>query len=108
VTAPRDDTWKIDRHIPIAVIFALLVQTGTFIWWMSALSSRVDTATEANARQDDEIAATEAALASQQVITATAAAELRAVRDSLGEVKEALADQSQLLREILANGKGSP
>jgi Tfp pilus assembly protein PilO len=100
----KTETWKLDRHIPIAVIFALLVQTGGAVWWMSALASRVDSAIEVNVRQDSEIKAAEAALASQAVSTATAAAELRAVRDGLTEVKEALADQNRLLREILANG----
>lgn len=100
----RQDTWKLDRHIPIAVIFALLAQTGGVVWWASTISSRVDGAVETNVRQDAEIKAAEAALASQAVSTATAAAELRAVRDGLTEVKEALADQNRLLREILANG----
>jgi Tfp pilus assembly protein PilO len=100
----KTETWKLDRHIPIAFLVGLLLQTGGIVWWASALSSRVESAIEVNVRQDSEIKAAEAALASQAVSTATAAAELRAVRDGLTEVKEALADQNRLLREILANG----
>jgi Tfp pilus assembly protein PilO len=100
----RTETWKLDRHIPIAFLVGLLVQTGGIVWWASALSSRVESAVEVNVRQDAEIKAAEAALASQAVSTATAAAELRAVREGLTEVKDALAEQNTLLREILTNG----
>lgn len=102
------ETWKLDRHIPIAVIFALLVQTGGAVWWMSALSSRVESAVATNLRQDAEIQAAEDALSSQQVTAATATAELRAVRESIADVKQALAEQTTLLREILTNGKDKP
>jgi len=35
-------TWSIDRHIPLALIGAILFQSGIFIWWGAALSSRVE------------------------------------------------------------------
>jgi hypothetical protein len=105
---PDEYRWKLDRHIPIAVIFAFLVQTGGAVWWAAALSGRVDTVIDVNGRQDDEINALEASQAARDVATATAAAELRALRDSLGEIKQSLADQNVLLREILTNGKGKP
>ena len=39
--------WRIDKQIPIAVIFAMLIQTGAIIWWAGKLDSRVQ-ALEAN------------------------------------------------------------
>lgn len=105
---PDEYRWKLDRHIPIAVILAIIVQTGGAVWWMSALSQDVETATTANNRQDSEIAQIEAAQAARDVATATAAAELRALRDSISEIKTTLVDQNALLREILTNGKGKP
>lgn len=101
---PDEATWKLDRHIPIAVIFAMLVQTGGAVWWAAGISGRVDTATEINTRQDGEIKATEAALSSQQVGIATLVAEGRSLRESLIEVKEAQIETNRLLRELLTTG----
>lgn len=105
---PDEYRWKLDRHIPIAVIFTIMMQTGVAIWWMADMNSRLNQETARNERQDAQIDATEAALASQEVAAATATAELRAVREGLAEVKTAIADQNVLLREILTNGKDKP
>ncbi len=34
--------WTVDRRIPVAMIIALLVNFGFGVWWVSSLSSRVD------------------------------------------------------------------
>jgi hypothetical protein len=39
---PEEYRWKLDRHIPIAVIFTIIMQTGVAIWWMADLSSRLE------------------------------------------------------------------
>lgn len=33
--------WRIDKHIPIALIFAIAIQTASGIWWASSISNRV-------------------------------------------------------------------
>jgi hypothetical protein len=65
----------------------------------------LDQETARNVRQDSQIEAVEAATASQEVGMATAAAELRAVRESISELKDAQAETNSLLRELLTNGK---
>jgi hypothetical protein len=92
--------WHLDKRIPIALIFTLIVQTAVAVWWLADLSSRVDSATAVNARQDAQITAAEAALNSQEVNAATTAAQLVAVRESLGELKEGQAELTRLLREL--------
>lgn len=101
---PDEATWKLDRHIPIAVLLGLLGQAAVIVWWGAGIDGRLTQETSRNDRQDSEIAATEAALSSQQVGIATAAAELRGLRESLVDVKEAQAETNQLLRELLTNG----
>jgi len=34
--------WKIDKHIPVAVIVAICVQTFAVIWWAAQLETRVN------------------------------------------------------------------
>jgi hypothetical protein len=102
------ETWKIDRHIPLALIVTVLLQGAMIVWWGSGVDTRLSQETVRNDRQDGQIEATRSALATQEIAFATAAAELRGVRESLSEVKSALAEQTTLLREILTNGKGKP
>lgn len=102
------ETWKIDRHIPLALIVTVLAQGAMIVWWGSGVDSRLSQEALRNDRQDGQIEAARSALSAQDVAFATAAAELRGMRDSLTEVKEALAEQNTLLREILTNGKVKP
>jgi cell shape-determining protein MreC len=38
----QKEPWHLDKKIPIAFIFALLLQTGSFIWWASAQNTKVE------------------------------------------------------------------
>ncbi len=57
-TRDDDKHWHLDRKVPLAMIFAILAQTGAGIWWASTISSRVDYAErrlEAMAPQSDRV-----------------------------------------------------
>ena len=34
--------WTIDKHIPVALIFAMMMQTFAVIWWAAQLETRVN------------------------------------------------------------------
>ena len=36
-----DRQWHLDKKVPLALIIAIVIQTGTFIWWASSLTERV-------------------------------------------------------------------
>lgn len=38
----RASHWKFDLNIPVAILGAFALQTGTAIWWASSINSRVD------------------------------------------------------------------
>lgn len=40
------DDWSIDKHIPIALILAILAQTGVGVWWASSVNSLVNVNTD--------------------------------------------------------------
>lgn len=44
VTDVFDSRWHVGREIPLALIAALLIQTGGGIWWASTMTSKLDTA----------------------------------------------------------------
>ena len=37
-----DNAWRLDRHVPIALIGALLLQTAWLGWWASGVAFRLD------------------------------------------------------------------
>ena len=100
--------WHLDKRIPIALIFTLIVQTAFAVWWVSNLSHRVDTATAVNVQQDARIGAVEGVTRQQQVAAATIAEQISGMRQSLAELKAEQTETNQLLRELLTNGRGNP
>lgn len=61
------DRWHVGKEIPLALMFALMVQTGGWIWWAATQSAKLDTLTammsefrasqytQSDARRDMEI-----------------------------------------------------
>lgn len=39
---PRDERWRVGKEIPLALIFALFVQTAGWIWWAASQSAKLD------------------------------------------------------------------
>lgn len=37
-----DRTWRVDKHIPLALILAIFVQTATIAWWAAGVSFRIE------------------------------------------------------------------
>jgi hypothetical protein len=44
------EPWHLDKRVPVAIIFALLIQTAGAVWWASAMSSSVAALREADSR----------------------------------------------------------
>ena len=38
---PETESWHLDKRVPIALIFAIAVQTGGALWWAAQIQSRV-------------------------------------------------------------------
>jgi hypothetical protein len=53
----KDDSWQLDKHVPIAVIVTVLIQTAYIVWWGSKVDSRV-AAIEEHIRKEESKALT--------------------------------------------------
>lgn len=42
MNSQKSEKWKLDKHIPVAVIVAILVQTSGAIWWAATVTTRMD------------------------------------------------------------------
>ena len=47
-----DTRWHLDKKVPIALILAILAQTGAALWWASAIDYRVNTLEERSKSRD--------------------------------------------------------
>jgi hypothetical protein len=37
----EEEPWHLDKRVPVALIFTLMVQTSGIVWWASSISERV-------------------------------------------------------------------
>ena len=65
VNTARNSGWHVGKEIPLAVIFFLIIQTGSIIWWAASTSAQLNSQRDALAiaqtaqsavdkRQDDD------------------------------------------------------
>lgn len=77
---PREDTaWHLDRKVPIALILAILIQTGGIVWWGATTSERLN----ALERKADLVAPQGDRLTRVET-------RLEAVQDGISEIKSIL------------------
>lgn len=93
--AARPDTgWHMDKRVPIALILAILVQTGSVFWWASAISQRV------------------AALEAERVNTADQPGRIIRLETQIGAIQASIASIDAKLDRLLQiryeNGPDAP
>jgi len=74
-----DSSWHLDRKVPVAIILALLMQTGGIVWWGATAAERLNALerkVESAAPQADRLTKVET--------------RLEAVQDGISEIKSIL------------------
>lgn len=87
------EPWHLDKRVPVAIIFALLVQTAGAVWWASAMSSNVASLREADTRL-------EAADVQIRLDATSRETRLRVVENSLSRADERLIAIQEGINEI--------
>jgi hypothetical protein len=78
-----DSRWHLDKRVPIALIFTIIVQTAGLVWWASSLTERVNTLerrADASAPQADRITRLEV--------------NIEVVKDGIAEIKRLIRRES--------------
>ena len=99
--------WHLDKRVPLAIIFTMVGQVVAVVWAVSRLYSDVSMALDTDIRQDARLMVVEAASHAQAVSGATVNAQLANVIDSVGELKVAQHETTELLRRYLSKS-GAP
>lgn len=77
--AAADNSWVLDRRVPIALILAILGQTGLGVWWAATISERVGT----GERRVTVLEAHDAKIAETVSASAAALASIKASQDAM-------------------------
>lgn len=100
---PNNRAWHLDRTVNLSIVIVLLAQFAGGVWWVSAVSNRLETEALVNERQDSRLTLIEGAMNDQAINAATMTAQIAAVRETLAELKSEQAETNRLLRN-LSNG----
>lgn len=52
-----EEPWHLDRRVPVALIFAILMQTIGIVWWAATIGAEVEQLKSNDSRQDNRIEA---------------------------------------------------
>ncbi len=81
-----DGNWHLDKKVPIAMIMAIILQTGGMVWWAASASERLNALerkADASAPQAERLARVET--------------NLESVKDGILEIKSILRKEPPLL-----------
>lgn len=84
-----DEAWHLDKKVPIAMIMAILFQTGGMIWWGATTSERVSNLE----RKADGVAPQAERLARVET-------KLETVQDGISEIKSILRKEPPLPSKV--------
>jgi hypothetical protein len=78
-----ESRWHLDKRVPIALIFTIVMQTAGLVWWASSLTERVNTLerrADASAPQAERITRLEV--------------NIEVVKDGIAEIKRLIRRES--------------
>jgi len=74
------EEWHLSKSVPISFIFAILVQTGTLIWFIASLNAAVDNQSKELVRHEVRITTLEGIVQTQAVAVARMDENIQAIR----------------------------
>jgi uncharacterized membrane protein len=62
-----DEPWHLDKRVPVAMIFAILMQTIGIVWWAATIGADVAQLKTSDVRQDSRIESIQSIAGTQAV-----------------------------------------
>lgn len=79
----EEDPWHFNKSIPFTLVFAIACQTVALIWFVSSLSSDIESAKKELVRQDTRISTLEVVVQGQAITLARMDENIKAIRDAV-------------------------
>lgn len=76
----QEESWHLSKSVPLTLIFAIICQTVTLIWFVASLRNDVDANAKELVRHDTRIASLEITVQDQAVTMARIDENIKAIR----------------------------
>lgn len=96
---PREK-WHVGREIPLALVAAIMIQTGGAVWWASGINERVKHVEQQSLLTQTRLTALDTLAGDQRVQIARLVEQMQATNENLEDLKDNLAETNQLLRTM--------
>lgn len=80
------ESWHLSKSVPLSIIFAVIVQTVTLVWFIAGLNASIDNNARDLVRHETRIEALESVVQSQAVSMARMDENIQAIRSMLEQM----------------------
>ena len=81
-----NEPWHLSKSVPLSIIFAVIAQTVTLVWFIAGLNASIDQNSRDLVRHETRIEALEASAQSQAVSLARMDENIQAIRQMLEQM----------------------
>ena len=79
----EENSWHLSKSVPITLIFAIILQTASLVWFVSTLRNDVDTAQRTLIRHDTQIEHLDRAVQDQRITIVRMDENVKSIRELL-------------------------
>jgi cell division protein FtsB len=82
----RDEPWHLSKSVPLSIIFAVVVQTVTLVWFIAGLNASIDNNARDIVRHETRLESLETSVQNQAISVARMDENIQAIRSMLEQM----------------------
>ena len=82
----RDEPWHLSKSVPLSIIFAVIVQTVTLVWFIAGLNASIDNNARDIVRHETRLESLETSVQNQAISVARMDENIQAIRQMLEQM----------------------
>jgi len=82
----RHEPWHLSKSVPLSIIFAVIAQTVTLVWFIAGLNASIDSNARDLVRHETRIEALEISVQNQAIAVARMDENIQAIRQMLEQI----------------------
>lgn len=83
-----NEQWHLSKSVPLSIIFAVVLQTITLVWFIAGLNANVENNSRELVRHETRITALESIVQTQALTLARMDENIKAIRDHLERTRQ--------------------
>jgi cell division protein FtsB len=82
----RDEPWHLSKSVPLSIIFAVVVQTVTLVWFIAGLNASIENNARDIVRHETRLESLETSVQNQAISVARMDENIQAIRQMLEQM----------------------